>query len=154
MMRQICPDAVFVYTPDDEREAMLAAAGFPTASVASVVAVGCLHMLRWPKQKDAADRLMSRCTDGLMPIEITRTMPVIALFGDRQRMQRAIDEDFVSVDWTEVKCKLPDAPLIIVAIQDIGDKYYSTYAQQASEIARGMGASLARGIHDPEPTRH
>jgi hypothetical protein len=148
------PDAVFVYAPDLEREAMMTAAGFPTTAVASVVAVGCLHMLRWPKQKDKADRLMSRCTDGLLPIEITQAMPIIALFGDRQQMQRAITDDFLGVNWTEVKRRLPDAPLFIVTIQDLGDRYHFSYAGQLRELARGMGEALARGIRETGSTRH
>ena len=59
-----CPDALFVYSPDDERDAMLTAAGFPAKATASVVAVGNLHMLRWPKLAKSAQRLLSRCTDG------------------------------------------------------------------------------------------
>ncbi len=153
-MMPICPDAVFVYAPDDEREAMLTAARFPPDRTASVVALGFLHMLRWPGQKAKADRLMSQCTDGLLPIEDTRGLPVIALFGDRQRMQRAIDEDFVSVDWTEVKRKLPAAPVFLVAIQDAGDTYHFSYTEQHPELARGMGERLARGIRDTGPTRH
>ena len=89
----------------------------------------------------------------MLPIEITCTMPVVALFSDRQQMQRAIDGD-VLVDWDEAKRKLPDAPLFIVTIQDAGDTYHFSYAKQFAEIARGMGESLARGIHEAGPTRH
>lgn len=153
-MNTACPDALFVYSPDDERDAMLAAAGFETETdISTIVAAGYLHMLKWPKQETAAQRLMSRCTDGLLPIEITRTMPVMPLFGDRRRMQRVIDGE-VPVNWIEAKRKLPTAPLFLVAIQDIGDSYHFIYTKQFTEIARSMGESLARGIHDAGPTRH
>jgi len=125
---------------------MLTAAAFD-GDPSSVVAIGSLHMLTWPKKEAAGEQLLSRCTDFLLPIEVTRTMGVIPLFGDHRRMQHVIDGD-VSVNWTEAKRKLPAAPVFLVSIQDVGDRYTFGYVKQFPEISRGMGEALTCGIHE------
>jgi hypothetical protein len=141
----ICPAALFVYSGDDERDAVLASIDFDPGLL-PVVAVGSLHVLNWPKRPDEQDRLISRCTNELLPIEESRKVAVLALFGHLGRV--------AAVNWDEAKRKLPDAHLFSVVIQDSDEGYHFSYTARSAGLARETSEALAREMRIPGPTPH
>jgi hypothetical protein len=118
-----------------------------------IVAAGDLFMLDWPDDDDAAQRLMSKCTDHLPPPADIPEDEFMPLSPDPRWMRRMLDGE-VRVDIAEIKRRLPESTLVKVLICDGGDVWHFTYAPQVREVSRMMGVAFADCITGAPPVRH